>query len=106
MGRRLPSGIAEDEEERRLGIAWGNLRVRINEYKGIPIDEKKDEDYRRIAEIIERLERKYAFGTKQIHFQLGKALEIENWCKENFRDKSVWERRLPSSISEDEEEKN
>lgn len=36
---------------------------------------------------------------------LKNALKIEKWCEENFRDKPLWERRLPSSTPKDEEEK-
>ena len=33
------------------------------------------------------------------------ALEIENWCKENYGDKPIWKRKLPSTKAKDEEEK-
>ena len=71
----------------------------------IPIDEIKDEDDRKIAEIIERLDSEYAFGRRQIHDLLGNALEIENWCKEKYEGKKLWERRLPFNTAEDEDEK-
>lgn len=103
--RRLPTKGSENEEEKRLGCNWNTLKTKLNQYEGIPIEEIKDEDDRRIAEIIERIERKYAFGYKQTHQILGQALEIENWCKEKFVGKKLWERRLPSKNSKDEEEK-
>ena len=104
--RRLPSTFAEDEEEKRLGLIWNaSLKTKIEQYEGIPIKEIKDEDDIRIVEIMERLYKGYAFGPRQLHFQLGKALEIENWCKEKFGDKPVWKRRLPTAESKDEEER-
>lgn len=36
---------------------------------------------------------------------LNNALEIEEWCKTNYGDKKIWERKLPSSKSKDEYEK-
>ncbi|MBO4293203.1 MAG: DEAD/DEAH box helicase family protein [Clostridia bacterium] len=103
--RRLPNSKSEDEEEKRLGIALGTIRIRIKQYEGIPIEQIEDEDDRKITEIIERLDREYAFGRNQTHNSLGNALEIENWCEEKFKDKKPWERRLPTGESKDEEEK-
>ena len=31
--------------------------------------------------------------------------KIENWCREKYGEKEIWKRKLPSSISKDEEEK-
>ena len=103
--RKLPSQSAEDEEEKRLGKTLNNLITKLKQYEGIPIEQIEDEDDREIAEIMERLEREYAFGKKQKHYLLGNTLEIENWCKEKFEDKPVWKRRLPSQNAKDEEEK-
>ena len=33
------------------------------------------------------------------------ALEIENWCKEMYGEKKLWERRLPSQAAKDKYEK-
>lgn len=75
----------------------------------IPVTDKdaelEDEDDHKIAEIIEKIDREYAYGRLQSHYLLGNALEIENWCKEKFEDKPVWKRRLPTTMAEDEEEK-
>ena len=40
-----------------------------------------------------------------LHLRTGKILEIEKWCKDKFGDKEPWERKLPSTISPDEEER-
>lgn len=36
---------------------------------------------------------------------LKNALEIENWCIENYGEKQIWERKLPNSKAENKEEK-
>ena len=74
--RRLPKTESKDEEEKKLGNALQVIKRKLNQYVGMPIDEIKDEDDRRIVEIIERLDREYAFGYQQRHCLLGNALEI------------------------------
>jgi hypothetical protein len=103
--RRLPNTKSEDEEEKMLGVSLYNLRVKVKQYEGKTLKEVENEDYRKILEIIGNLDEKYAFGHSQLHESLGNALEIENYCKENFGDKPIWERKLPYTTSKDEEEK-
>ena len=98
--RRLPSTIAKDEEEKRIGIALKNIRKKIKKYEGQEISSIENEEDRRILEIIERLDREYGLGQS-----LKNALEIENWCKEYNKEKPIWERRLPSITAKDKEEK-
>ena len=104
--RRLPSSMAEDEEEKRLGQALGNLRRNLKQYNGKNFEEIEDDEDRKIIEILIYLEDEYAFGYKQKHYKLGQVLEIENWCKTKFENKEKWERRLPIlGRSSDDEEK-
>ena len=103
--RRLPSCEAEDEEEKKIGTALGNLRRKLETYEGKSLEKVENEEDRMILEIIRRLDEEYAFGHFQLHENLGNTLKIENWCKENFGDKEKWERKLPSKGSEDEKEK-
>ena len=99
-GRKLPSSIATDKEEKRLGVALENLRRKIKQYEGKEIEEVENEEDRRIIEIIRRLDEEFGLGNS-----LKNALEIENWCKANYGEKEIWERKLPSSKSNDQEEK-
>ena len=99
--RRLPTRISEDEKEKRLGITLGSIRQNIlKQYEGKELEEIENEEDRKIAEIVRSLDKEYGLGAR-----LKNALEIENWCRENFGDKEIWERRLPTRISEDEKEK-
>ena len=98
--RRLPSTYAENEEEKKLGQALGNIRRKMKQYKGQEIADIQNEEDRQTLEILERLDREYGLGKL-----LKNALKIEKWCKENCGEKEIYERRLPSTIAEDEEEK-
>ena len=99
--RRLPSQRAKDEDEKRLGFALSTIRKNIlKQYEGKELEEIENEEDRKIAEIIRRLDAEY-----RINPYLKNALEIENWCKENFRDKEIWDRKLPSQTAKDEDEK-
>ena len=99
--RRLPSRTAKDEDEKRLGKALKAIRQNIlKQYEGKELEEIENEEDRKIAEIIRRLDAEY-----RINPYLKNALEIENWCKENFRDKEIWDRKLPSQTAKDEDEK-
>ena len=98
--RKLPSSLAKDEEEKKLGPALKGVRTKIKEYEGKDIEEIENEEDRRIVEIIRRLDNEYGLSTS-----LKNALKIENWCKVNYGDKEIWDRKLPSSLAKDEEEK-
>ena len=58
------------------------------------------EEDRKIIEIVKRLDEEYGLGES-----FKNALKIKNWCKVNYGDKEIWDRKLPSSTAEDEEEK-
>jgi len=103
--RKLPSLKSTDKKERSLGRELGKIRTNLEKYEGKELEEVENEEDRRVLEVIRRLNEKYAFGEKQLHYNLGRVLEIENWCKINYGDKEKWDRKLPSSISTDEEEK-
>ena len=98
--RRLPSSIAENEEEKKLGNALHSLRKRMKQYEDQEISNIQNEEDKEIFEIIERLDKEYGLGES-----LKNALKIEKWCKENYEEKEIYERRLPSSIAENDEEK-
>ena len=98
--RRLPSSKAENEEEKKLGRALKNIRTKMKKYEGQEIADIQNEEDRQILEIIDRLDREYGLGKL-----LKNALKIEKWCKEQYGEKEIYERRLPSSTAENEEEK-
>ena len=98
--RRLPSSTAENEEEKKLGNALHTLRKRMKQYENQEISNIQNEEDKEIFEIIERLDKEYGLGES-----LKNALKIEKWCKENYEEKEIYERRLPSSIAENDEEK-
>ena len=98
---RLPSTIAKDEYEKQLGQKLSTIRFNVlKKYEGQALEEIEDEEDRRIVEIIRNLDKEYGIKT-----HLKNALEIEDWCKNVFAGKKVWERRLPISVSKDEYEK-
>ncbi len=98
--RKLPSSIAEDEEEKKLGKKLVGLRVKMKQYEGQKINDISNEEDRQILEIINKLDREYGLGES-----LKNALKIEAWCKEKYGEKEIYERKLPSIHSKDEEEK-
>ena len=98
--RKLPNSIATDKEEKRLGIALSSLRTKIKQYEGKEIEEVENEEDRRILEIIRKLDEEFGLG-----ISLKNTLEIENWCRVNYGEKEIWERKLPNSIATDKEEK-
>ena len=98
--RRLPSPTAKNEEEKKFGATLHTLRTKIKQYDGQKISSIKNEEDRKILEIIERLDREYGLGES-----LKNALRIEDWCKKNYGEKEIYERRLPSSMAKNEEEK-
>ena len=102
--RKLPKTVSEDPEEQKLGRALNTLRTKLKQYEGKKLEEVENEEDRRILEIIRRLDEGYAFAELQAHHNLGTILKIENWCKRNYGDKKIWDRKLPSGISKDEEE--
>ena len=96
----MPSSTAENEEEKRLGRALSHVRNKMKQYEGQEISNIQNEEDRKILEVIDRLDREYGLGEL-----LKNALKIEKWCKEKFGEKEIYERRLPSSTAENEEEK-
>ena len=98
--RRLPSYYSNNEEEKKLGKALGTIRKKMKQYEGQEISNIQNEEDRKILEVIDRLDREYGLGES-----LKNALKIEKWCKEKYREKEIYERRLPSSTAENEEEK-
>ena len=99
--RKLPNPSSKDSDEKRLGIALKSIRqIILKQYEGKELEEIGNEEDRKIAKIIRRLDAEY-----RINPSLKNALEIENWCKENFRDKEIWDRKLPSAASKDSDEK-
>ena len=98
--RSLPKSNAKNEDERRLGKALGTIRLKLKQYEGKKIEEVENEKDRKVLEIIKRLDEEY--GLNQV---LKNALEIENWCKENYEDKQLSERKLPTKSAKNEKEK-
>ena len=98
--KRLPSAYSNNEEEKRLGQAWGSIRTKLKQYEGKDFEEAENMEDRKILEIVKKLNEEYG---KSI--SLKNILEIENWCKTNYGDKEIWEKRLPSAYSNNEEEK-
>ena len=64
-----------------------------------------NEEDKQVVEILRRLDEKYAFGMHQSYYDLGLVLKIEDWCERENKGKPVWERRLPNSKANDENEK-
>ena len=98
--RKLPSKSAKNEEEKRLGCALNNLRVKIKKYEGQEISKIQNREDRQILEIIERVDREYGLGES-----LKNALKIKSWCEEKYGEKKIYKRSLPSSKANNEEEK-
>jgi hypothetical protein len=100
--RKLPCRTKRDKYENSLGGKLSNIRQNIlKKYEGKKLEEIKDEEDRRIVEIVKDLDEEYGLGDS-----LKNALEIENWCKENFGDKPIWERKLPCKTEKDKYENN
>ena len=72
----------------------------MKQYEGQKINDISNEEDRQILEIINKLDREYGLGES-----LKNALKIEAWCKEKYGEKEIYERKLPSIHSKDEEEK-
>ena len=98
--KRLPNTRAKNEEEKKLGEALASIRVKMKQYKRQEIADIPNEEDREVLEIINRLDREYGLGES-----LKNALKIEKWCKEKYGEKDIYERRLPNSRAENEEEK-
>ena len=98
--RELPKRGGKNEEEKRLANALGTIRTKLKQYKGKELEKVEDEDDRKVLEIIKRIDEEY--GLSQT---LKNALKVENWCKEKYGDKKIWERKLPTSIATNEEER-
>jgi len=99
--RRLPSQTAKDEYEKQLGQKLNSIRINVlKQYEGQKLEEIEDEEDRKIAQIISKLNEEYGMKTT-----LKNAQEIEEWCRSTFEGKKVWERRLPIQTVKDEYEK-
>ena len=103
--RKLPSLGTNDENEIRLAKALKYLRAKTKNYEGQNHPKIENDEDRKIVEIISELDEEYAYGEMQLHYNLGQALKIENWCKTNYGEKKIWNRKLPSSHANDDEEK-
>ena len=99
--RKLPSSIAQDAYEKSLGKKLSTIRTKIKPYEGKQLEKIENEEDRQIGEIIKRLDEEYGLGG-----YLKNALEIEEWCKEKYGDKKIWERKLPNQHSKDAYEKS
>ena len=101
--RSLPSKNVTGFSEKQIRD-WNNLVSWIKKYDKSELKDIPDKDYSEIKEIYNKLIDEYAYGFNQIHQDLGKLLKIKNWCDEENKDKEIWELRLPSTASENEEE--
>ena len=99
--RRLPNPNAKEAYEKQLGQKLSAIRrYKLKQYEGKELEEIEDEEDRRIAETIRRLDKEYGMGPS-----LKNALEIEEWCKSTLEGKKEWERRLPNSNAKEAYEK-
>ena len=57
--RRLPNRRSSNEEEKKIGQALVNIRVKMKQYEGQEIADIQNEEDRQILEILERLDREY-----------------------------------------------
>ena len=96
--RNLPSrAVSNDDYEIDLGEKLKELKLQFHKkYSNIELEKIENEEDRRTEEIFRRLKSEYG-----LEKGLKYALEIENWCRENYGDKPVWERNLPNKRSED-----
>ena len=92
--------MSKEKEEKRLGKALKTIRTKLKQYEGKDFEEVENMEDRKILEIVRKLDEEY--GKSQ---SLKNVLEIENWCEKNYGDKEIWEKRLPSSMSKEKEEK-
>ena len=94
--RKLPSSEAKDKDEKKLEKKLSYIRKKIKPYEGMALEEIKNEEDRKIVEIIRQLDEEY--GLDQV---FKNALQIKDWCEKNYGDKEIWEKKLPSSQSKD-----
>ena len=98
--RSLPTSVAKDENEKRLGIALARLRQDIlKQYEEKELENIENMEHKEIVKLVRNLDKEYGLSGS-----LKNALEIENWCKTNFEDKEIWNRRLPNTHAKDENE--
>ena len=57
--KSFPNLGAKDEYEKKLGIRLNSIRTKIKEYEGIPIEEIKNVEDRKIVEIVRYLDEEY-----------------------------------------------
>ena len=72
--------------------SFANKKVGLFEVTGLLKD---------FVELEDEVDGKYTIGRS-----LKNAIEIEEWCKEKYGEKKIWERNLPSSKSKDKYEKS
>ena len=92
--KRLPSQKSKEEEEKRLGRNLSGIRTRMR------LKQYEEKDGEEVVKLLKNLDEEY--GKSVV---LKRVLEIENWCKTNYGDKEICERKLPSTCSNNEEEK-
>lgn len=89
--RSLPTRSKDSgEEEVKLAIKYQALKSQIKEYNGILIEDIPDETIRRIVAVVRSIDENYGMSTYRKN-----ALEVEEWCKEKYRDMPIYERHLP-----------
>ena len=71
----MPSSIANDNDEKKLGGKLRNLKTKIKQYVGVPLEEIENEEDRRTVEIIRKLDEEYGLGVS-----LKNVLAIKAWC--------------------------
>lgn len=98
--RRLPNKHSEDECEKKLGERLSSIRRNLKDYDEIELEEIENEEDRKIVEIVRKLDTEYGLGAS-----LKEALQVKEWCQENFKDKKVWQKRQPVTSSKDEYER-
>ena len=99
--RKLPSSSSKDKSEENLGKKLINIRIKIKPYEEMSLEEIEKEEDKKIVEIIRNLDEEYGLGES-----LKNALQIKAWCEKNYGDKEIWERKLPSAVAKDKDEKN
>ena len=106
--RKLPSSTSSDEREKRLGRALGEVKnVVLKKYKNNQLEEIDSEIDRRNVELLRKLINEYGlYNTGRGRTLLGSAIELKEWCEETYKDKKVYERKLPDDKSTDKIEKS
>ena len=97
---RVPSRVSKNEEEKKLGIAWWNIRqYLIKPYIALETEEERIEYKRKRPELEGVMSIVGEIDSKNIPTHLRKAREIKKWMDQNER------MRPPAQQSKDEEER-